>query len=100
MIKRINPYKRCFYHLNTTKVCRTQTMPKPYIRKKPTVSQDEILIKARNNIRETKSLWAELAKQLEQAEKERKKIDIIFIEHYIGRPLTEEEEKQKLIVYL
>ena len=74
-------------------------MPKPYIRKKPTVSQDEILIKARNNIRETKSLWAELAKQLEQAEKERKKIDIIFIEHYIGRPLTK-EEKQKLIVYL
>lgn len=85
--------------MNTAKVRRTQTMPKPYIRK-PIVNQDEVIIKIHNDYdKEIKELLAQQAKQLEKAEKERKQIDIIFIEHYIGRPLTK-EEKQKLMVYI
>lgn len=97
-IRRVNKSRQNSYHLNTAKIRRTQTRPKKYIRKS-IVSQDEFLARARNNIRETKNLWAELAKQLEQAERERKQIDIIFIEHYFGRTLTK-EEKQKLMLYL
>ena len=99
----INTYKqRQFYHLSRAKVCGTQTMPNPYIRKKQDLKQDEILIKIRNSIRETKEIWAELLQvslQLQQAERKRKQIEIAFIEHYFGRPLTE-EEKQKLMLYL
>lgn len=82
-IKLVNLHRQQqFYHQKTARICRAQTLPKPYIRRKPNISQDE-----------------EMANCLEQAEKERKQFYVSFFEHYFGRSLTK-EEKQKLMLYL
>ena len=99
MIRPVN-HKQFYQHLNTNKLRKTQTIQKSYIRKKPIIEQDERFIEYRHTVKQYSDILKEMSKRFEQLEEKSKQIVIIFIEHSIGRPMTEEEKRKLKVLVL
>ena len=97
--KRVNPHRQQqFYHLNTAKVRRTQTKQRPIIRNKPITNHDELTVN-KYDLNVYKEMVKEVSAEIERMEKKEKEFVIMFIEHSLGRSLSE-KEKQKLMVLI
>lgn len=99
MTRPVNIHKQSYRYLNTNKLRQTQTIQKSYIRKKTIIQPDEFVIEYNRRYRQNNDILKEMSNRLRQIEKKSQEIVIIFIEHSIGRKLTE-EEKQKILVYV
>jgi len=90
----IHQYKQQLYRLNATKIRKTQSKPKQYIRK-PIIQEDVLIHKTDKN----DDMLKEMSERLKQIEQKRKQSEIMFLEKFFKVTFTE-EEKQKLMLYM
>ena len=93
-IKRVNLHRQQqFYHLNTTRICRTQTKPRPNIHSKPITNYDTLTV-IEYDIKNREKIYKEMLARLEQISNETKEFVIRYIEKHYGITLTEAQKKQ------